>query len=792
MEVLVLTGIIASGYFLNKDGLQRKKKVKIDNKIPKEFKPNGVNIYDSNRVLEIRKDEQIKADKLFKKTDDSENTNVFIAGPPEPIFNKVDYSDKRLPIEFNDRYDKGSFYSDYTQDINNQSTDRLNNQKAANQNYITGPPTTGGFNGIETTGDYGKIQSLTGEMVNPKAFVHNNMTPFFGGSIKQNVDDISGRQVFENFTGQSDNYRKKVEIEPMFEPKANLGNVNGMQNFSQNNRDRYYVSNIMNNVKPVQEVRVGPGLNKGYTSQPSGGVQQANTRDYTLPKTVDELRVKTKPKSTYYGRIIAGESISRPGKIGTVSKNNPDTFFIHGKDRLFTTVGSCSGAKQRPKIVLKHSNRKTTELKSRIGPAGPVNGTKHVKRGKTRITRKVQYGNAGMRNADASGTWKGTAHDYGKKRIRLIKTNRQTTGIKPINKNLQNVTGSKLNMGNIKPKLRRTRKTNVTGNPRWASNVQAPHNRHKVYDPNDVARTTIKETTINNEREGNISTQQPSKPRVYDPNDVARTTIKETTIDNERDGNISTQQPSKPRVYDPNDIARTTIKETTINDDRFGGVSNTQLTKNYVKDKNDVAKPTMKQTTIDNDYLGPAIAPDTMFGGYQTNEHTAPTTHRETMLTGYVGDANIPGNNGYQIANVDMKNTARQFTTTDYTGGAVAHDSSAPSSRTEYDNATTTSNRQDVSKGRAPPPSGSKNYISGKDINAKTSKDTGITNKILNERGIVSTRVINSLPQPDKCGVTHEKKQLPNKPIDDRLDPAILNAFRENPYTKSLHSYAFN
>ena len=46
-----------------------------------------------------------------------------------------------------------------------------------------------------------------------------------------------------------------------------------------------------------------------------------------------------------------------------------------------------------------------------------------------------------------------------------------------------------------------------------------------VYDPNDVAKTTIKETNIHNEREGNMS--GPKKLMVYDPNDVARTTIKE-------------------------------------------------------------------------------------------------------------------------------------------------------------------------------------------------------------------------------------------------------------------------
>ena len=199
----------------------------------------------------------------------------------------------------------------------------------------------------------------------------------------------------------------------------------------------------------------------------------------------------------------------------------------------------------------------------------------------------------------------------------------------------------------------------------------------------------------------------------------------------------------------------------------------------------------MKQTTIDNNHLGPATAPDTNEGGYRTNPKTAPTTHRETQLTDYTGDANVPNNNGYEIANVDMKNTTRQFTTSEYTGGAGAVDSNAPVSRKEYENATTTSTRQEVAKGRAPPPSGPKTYIAGNDINATTNKDTAETNKQLNERGVVTTRITNSIPQANGCAVTHEKIRVPNKPLDDRLDPKILDAYKENPYTHSLHSFAF-
>lgn len=792
MEALIIGAIVGAGYMLNKDGLQRDKIVKADSKTLPQNVPNGKNIFESDRVLENRKIEQKQADDLYQKSKNSEDTNVMIAGPPQPIFNKVDYSNTNLPIEFNDEFNKGNKYSELLLDsAKQQQKSRKVSNELANNTYVTGEPTANGWKNMDLD-TYGPIPSLTGNLVDAANFKHNNMVPFFGGSIKQSVDDTAHKQVFENMTGTNYNYQEKKEIKPMFEPKANFTNINGMQNFNQINRDRYYVSNIMNNVTPAEKVYVGPGLNKGYTSAPSGGFQQADTRDYVLPKTVDQLRTKTNPKVSYHGRVLAGQKISRPGKIGTVVKNNPDTFYVHGHDRLFTTTGACEGARQRPKIVIKYTNRKSTDTKNRIGAAAPTTGGKERRRAKVRITRKVQNGSLGMRNADATGTWNSCKYDYGKKGIKLIRTNRQTLGQCEVNKNMQNTSGSKRNTNNVNPTLRRTRKTNVTGNPHWASNVQAPHNRHKVYDPNDVPRTTIKETNIHNTRDGNMSTQQPSKPSVYDPNDVPRTTIKETNIHNTRDGNMSTQQPSKPSVYDPNDLPKTTIKETTIEDDRFGQVGNSQLIENYVHDPDDVARPTIKQTTIDDNHFGPADAPDSKYGGYQTNPKTAPTTHRETQLSSYTGDPNTPGTDGYQIANVDMKNTSRQFTTTDYTGTASAVDNQAPTSRKEYENAVTNSNRQEVSKGRAPPPSGPKTYVSGKDINASTNRDTSTTNKKLNSRGVITTRVTNSIPQADQCGVTQQKTTLPNKPLDDRLDPSILDAYHENPYTQSLHSAPFN
>ena len=77
----------------------------------------------------------------------------------------------------------------------------------------------------------------------------------------------------------------------------------------------------------------------------------------------------------------------------------------------------------------------------------------------------------------------------------------------------------------------------------------------------DFFRRTRKENAIGNIRpEGNMNAMMPSKQTVYDPNDIARTTIKEQTIDNEYEGSLSANK--KHTVYDPNDVAQNNNKRT--------------------------------------------------------------------------------------------------------------------------------------------------------------------------------------------------------------------------------------
>ena len=586
MEVLVAGTVIGLGYLFTKEGLNRPKTHYAKN-INKSNNPNGKTILESKRSYHIWQDEQKRANKLFEKTKDPTNSNVIIAGPTFTK-TKVDYEDKKLPIEFNENTNFKTTYLNFNEE--HKIGPHMTNNKTINNSDL---PNSGGWNNVITKGPINPSQLYSTER-NDEKFMHNNMVPFFGGHVKQNVDEFATRSIVENFTGVNDNYRKKKETGLFFKPVRNLTNVYGYQNFDSNLYDRYQTSRIRNNEAPIEQIRVGPGLNKGFTWKPSGGFQQSNTRDYVLPKTTDEIRVKNNPRVSYKGRIISGMHIAQPGKIGTMQKNLPDTFFVQQPDRYFTTTGQVIAHSEYPEFLVKHTNRKTTELKKRIGSAAPVHGTTENVRSKVKRSTKPTFDTSEPRNASIAGKWNipgvnnkqhEPPHDYGKGTIKIKPNSRMVTGKRTVVINKKSPIEEGEYRNNQQP--RRTRKTNVVGNARWASNVQAPHNRHTVYDPNDVPRTTIKETNIHNNYNGTMHPQAPSRGTVYDPNDVPRTTIKETNIHNNYNGTMHPQAPSRGTVYDPNDVPRTTIKETNIDSNRTGNVDSSHYKKPLSYDPNE-------------------------------------------------------------------------------------------------------------------------------------------------------------------------------------------------------------
>jgi hypothetical protein len=335
-------------------------------------------------------------------------------------------------------------------------------------------------------------------------------------------------------TGSDETYRpRKHEVKSFFDITPNNSYVYGSPSFTETvGTDRYIPSQKRTNEKPFQDIRVGPGLAAGYTAEPSGGLTQSNARDFILPKSIDQLRVLTNPKLTYEGRVVAGLKSGQRGLQAKPVKHRPERFYKSSPDR--GNLSSAVKASQlREKYVMKPTQKENQ--KQYYGGLGNSEISKPRKEGADRKSTKNNYMAPTPRNAYREDGWtvndaaiENNVGDYGKNSIENKSNERDTTQ-------------DRMHLNNLSITVK------------------------KLITPiTDYFRTTRKENFIGNIRpEGNMSAMMPSKQTVYDPNDIARTTIKEQNIDNDYVGQLTGEK--RNTIHDPNDIARTTIKEQNIN-----------------------------------------------------------------------------------------------------------------------------------------------------------------------------------------------------------------------------------
>jgi hypothetical protein len=191
---------------------------------------------------------------------------------------------------------------------------------------------------------------------------HNNEVPFFGARVTQSMYSGATNTILDNHTGAGKEYFQKREAKSFYDAKPGSGNPFGGQVESDFYQSRMVSGQNMNNVFPIDQVRVGPGANDGYTNLGKGGFQQDQLREYSLPKTTDEVRVATKPKLSYEPPAIPGaHKITLPGIQADVNKNKPDRFQVLGMDRVNTAVGAQTAPRIYAEQPMKTQARETTE-----------------------------------------------------------------------------------------------------------------------------------------------------------------------------------------------------------------------------------------------------------------------------------------------------------------------------------------------------------------------------------------------------------------------------------------------
>lgn len=549
------------------------------------------------------------------------------------------------------RRDSPSMTNIYASD-NVEATRRVERAAAQKMYAASLDPSRSRVVGRNYAVDAGSVTSLTGRRIAKEDFTHANMVPFFGGRVKQNMNTEANNALLESFTGSTSVMQKnKVEALSFGDTRNDVNNVTGAPDNGEFYRDRYQVPKARNNEFPIAPIHVGPGLNQGYTSGPTGGFQQFDAREFEYDPTISDLRAQLNPNAstafgmtdnqqvTYTGRVVDGQREKLPANttdIGRVQKNRAETCHVQTPGQLLrSTVQGGLKPMQPQDHLLKDTARQTTSVEYQ-GPAHFAGAKRLAVTPAARPTTRAQLKTSGPANASLSGYGIGAADDYGKANIKIYTNSRQVSTAKVYQGSL--VSMVKAMTAPLVDALKGSRKEITTDTFRRFGNAAPANARRSTLAVPDAMRTTVKETSIHDAHgsTGNVGTGV-KKVRVYDPSDVPRTTIKEGTLFDEYGmGSIADGAP-RGQVYDESDVPRTTVKETTSFDELAFGHIDTGSRKSTVRDPADTLKTTVNETTLADGYGMGSLDPGARKGTVYDPEDAPPTTVNETTLTDVYG-----------------------------------------------------------------------------------------------------------------------------------------------------------
>ena len=137
----------------------------------------------------------------------------------------------------------------------------------------------------------------------------------------------------------------------------------------------------------------------------------------------------------------------------------------------------------------------------------------------------------------------------------------------------------------------------------------------------------------------------------------------------------------------------------------------------------------------------------------------------------------------------DVKATKKQTTNFEHTGNAGSY-LSGSMANDQYSRADLNPNKELISRGRAPTTENTK-LMNGMDtMNVDIKKiESDYFNPRINNVDKHYQTIANK--EDDAREYTQEKDTLDNVKLSDRLDPIMLDPFKQNPYTQSLASFAY-
>lgn len=377
------------------------------------------------------------------------------------------------------------------------------------------------------------VSNLSGQSIPADEFKHSNMQPFFGGSVKQNMTASANTSRLDMYTGAGTTQLQKQEQAPMFNHSVPFGQPFGNEPNADFIKSRIVEPSRRNNEMPFEATRVGSALGEKGGITGKGGFQQFEVDEImkrAMP-TTDKLRVADKPKLSYNNQVIPGVHFVAAAALdsGEVRKYRPDTFFINETGER-NGIASSEVLKEtvRPMQVMKYTTRTDTSEEF-IGAPASQEAFKSYVAGDYRTPMGQQFAGAGYRNNDSSSYGVGPRDDYGAASYEVRPNERSATQDRTVGLNLVPADSGQVAV-HYNDDARPTRRGETVGNIRQtgtAVGYAAGAPAITTWDPSDVARTTIKETTIDWDYRGISGPGAgPERLKVYDPNDIAKPTQK--------------------------------------------------------------------------------------------------------------------------------------------------------------------------------------------------------------------------------------------------------------------------
>jgi len=634
-----------------------------------------------------------------------------------------------------------TYYTDVKRDELIRGTKMYNKaQNPMETGIVPRPAFASMFSGIEESND-----NLSGMQMQQADYIHNNMVPFLKGNVTQNVDVERMSNYTDRMSGNDSLYMKKTEVPCLFKPSINDQVCSrGMRNNDEFLKSRVVDPLSRNNEFPIQQIRVGPGLNRGYSSAGVGGFQQTDALRYSAPPDLQANKPKTDQTSKTFQIPFQGpktNNVTKRSMTENVVKNLPERTFEQNKENFFVTTGAYTKPTERSNQNIKETN----------APLGHIEYT-----GGAKDTVNLQNSN----------------DDYGKANVVVYDNERNNYETKTVVTNLTSLVNAVVSP--LVDTMKNSIKEYLVDAPRQEGmmNPQMPQ-AVTVHDPNDITRTTIKETTIHDSEKLNLKGEDGTYSAIQDD---AKTTTKETTIHDAEKLNLKGEDGTYSAIQDD---AKTTTKETLIHDSAKLNVKAGEGTYTEIQDK---ARTTTNETLAVKDVyrnIGGVVYRTVAY----STDLVAKTTTKETTIhktEGFLGGILEGLFGGYLSSKPFAKDTNKQSTHNDYIGSGNIN-VKEQISHLATDNAEIDGTREKILIDAGHIPNGGQSSLSkinNGSINMKSNKS--IVESLAPRKMHNVEKVYQATPNSNVNGITKESSQLNS--YENRLDKDTLSALKNNPF----------